>query len=88
MRNDNSGFRTIRASEIGEYGYCSRAWWYRHVVKLSPPEGNGTSRLAEGTRLHARHGKAVASSVTLRVAALILLALGLLALIISLLLMG
>ena len=95
MSDDSSKFkvqgsklRTIRASEIGEYGYCSRAWWYRHVVKLSPPRGNGTRRLAEGTRLHARHGREVASSAMLRVAALALLAVGLLAIMISLLLMG
>lgn len=88
FRIQNSEFRIIRASEIGEYAYCSRAWWYRHVVKLAPPDGNGTNRLAEGTRLHARHGRKVASSAMLRIAALALLAVGLLAIALSLLLMG
>ena len=26
----------IKVSEIGEYGYCSRAWWYKHVVQHHP----------------------------------------------------
>jgi hypothetical protein len=87
FRIQNSKFRIIRASEIGEYSYCARAWWYRHVVKLSPPDGKGAGRLVEGTRLHARHGREVASSAMLRVAALTLLAVGLLAIALSLLLM-
>jgi len=63
---------TISASEIGEYAYCSRAWWYRHVVKLPVPEGQGRSRLNAGTQAHRQHGAWVASSARLRMAGIAL----------------
>jgi hypothetical protein len=66
VRNHGEAGRVIRASEIGEYSYCSRAWWYRHVLKVSP-EGAGISgRLTAGRRAHARHGRLVAIAVALR----------------------
>jgi CRISPR/Cas system-associated exonuclease Cas4 (RecB family) len=49
----------IRASEIGEYVYCARAWWLRRVVGLEPA---GRERRELGTTLHRRHGRAVAGS--------------------------
>ena len=70
----------IRASELGEYEYCARAWWYRHVVKLPIPEGRGQSRLEAGTRAHERHGRRVAAGSRLGRAGLLLLLLGFLAL--------
>jgi CRISPR/Cas system-associated exonuclease Cas4 (RecB family) len=70
---DESGpRRVITASEIGEYEYCSRAWWYRHVVKMPAPAGEGQSRLAEGTRAHQRHGERVRRSAQLRTVGLLL----------------
>ena len=63
--------RVIRASEIGEYVFCRRAWWLRHV------EGHASANvreLAEGTATHARHGLGVALAGGLRVLALLLLA--------------
>ncbi|MBC8160579.1 MAG: hypothetical protein H7Z42_05095 [Roseiflexaceae bacterium] len=68
----------IRASEIGEYVYCARAWWLRRVAGIEPA---GRARREHGTRLHQRHGRAVAGSRLLLwlVAALVLAALGLLA---------
>ena len=59
----------IRASEIGEYVYCARAWWLRRVVGLEPA---GRERREYGTALHRRHGRAVASSRALLVVALVL----------------
>ncbi len=76
----------ITASEIGEYAYCSRAWWYRHIVKLPVPEGEGRGRLAAGTVSHARHGAWVAQSNTLRAAGLVLALAGLGALVLAILL--
>jgi len=70
----------IRASEIGEYVYCARAWWLRRVLGLEPA---GRERREIGTALHQRHGRAVAGSRALLVlggvlaaAALVLIFLG------------
>lgn len=60
----------IRASEIGEYVYCARAWWLRRVAGEEP---EGQERRDLGTLRHQRHGRAVAIS-----GLLIWLALGLL----------
>jgi CRISPR/Cas system-associated exonuclease Cas4 (RecB family) len=49
----------IRASEVGEYVYCARAWWLRRVGGLEPA---GRERREYGTVLHRRHGRAVAGS--------------------------
>ncbi len=52
----------IRASDIGNYLYCRRAWWYRR-------QGYGSANQAElaaGTELHARHGRQVIVSGLLR----------------------
>ncbi len=53
------GPELIRASEIGEYVYCSRAWWMRRVLGYQP---TGQARRDHGVMLHARHGRAVAAS--------------------------
>ncbi|MBF6614544.1 MAG: hypothetical protein IVW55_15635 [Chloroflexi bacterium] len=58
--------RVIRASEVGEYSYCSRAWWYKHVVKLAAPDTANSDRLVSGIEAHARHGRSVAHAATLR----------------------
>ena len=49
----------IRASEVGEYVYCARAWWLRRVAGLEPA---GRERRELGVALHRRHGRAVAGS--------------------------
>lgn len=69
--------KTIRASEIGEYVYCARAWWLRRELGLEPA---ARERRDLGTALHARHGRTVAFSGVLFVfgALLLLVALGLL----------
>lgn len=56
----------IRASEIAEYVYCARAWWLRRVAGLEPA---GYKRRELGTKLHARHGRAVRTSGILLVLA-------------------
>jgi hypothetical protein len=49
----------IRASEMGEYVYCARAWWLRRVEGLEPA---GHERREYGIAQHHRHGRAVAGS--------------------------
>jgi hypothetical protein len=67
--------RTIRASELGAYLYCQRAWWYQRSGQAS----ENLADLAAGEELHYQHGKAVVESGCLRALAyaLLLLAIGL-----------
>ncbi|MEI6045990.1 MAG: hypothetical protein WCS37_16695 [Chloroflexota bacterium] len=45
----------IRASEIGTYLYCRRAWWLRRMGGFQPEDPGG--RFAQGIAGHARHGR-------------------------------
>jgi hypothetical protein len=65
--------RTIRASELGAYLFCRRAWWYQ---KSGLPSQN-TTELAAGSELHYRHGRLALRLGCLRFAAYGLLLLGL-----------
>lgn len=64
----------IRASELGEYVYCARAWWLRRVLGWEPA---GHERREYGTALHRRHGRAVLGSRALLAFTLLLLIAGL-----------
>ncbi len=61
--------RTIRASEIGAFVYCQRAWWYR----LQGVEPTNQAELAAGSELHQQHGRQVVISGLLRGLAWLLL---------------
>jgi CRISPR/Cas system-associated exonuclease Cas4 (RecB family) len=61
--------RTIRASEIGTYLYCQRAWWYQRQGVQS----ENLAELAAGTEFHERHGRIVMTVGCLRVLAYALL---------------
>ena len=67
----------IRASEIGNYVFCRRAWWYRK----QGVEAENQAEMAAGTELHREHGRAVLAAGVFRTLglALLLLALALLA---------
>ena len=69
--------KVIRASDIGAYLYCRRAWWYR--LQGYPPENQAA--LEQGTQFHQAHGRQVGDALRLHRAAflLFLLALALLA---------
>jgi hypothetical protein len=58
-----------RASDIGSYLYCRRAWKYRR----DGVESENQAELAAGTELHRRHGLKTLSATILRTVGLILL---------------
>lgn len=59
----------IRSSDIGNYLYCRRAWWYR---KQGVPSEN-QAEMAAGTEIHRQHGRRVIASGLTRSLGLILL---------------
>jgi len=63
------GKRTIRASEIGTFIFCQRAWWYqrRKIKPLNQDE------LADGSDFHSGHWLQARSVAPLRTAAWLLL---------------
>ncbi len=61
--------RVIRASELGTYLYCRRAWWYRK----QGIESDNQAELAAGTELHVQHGRRIMAAGVLQLAAYILL---------------
>lgn len=54
----------IRASEIGSYLYCRRAWWYRKQGVQSENQ----AEMAAGTDLHVQHGRKVIAAGMLQLA--------------------
>ena len=68
--------KTVRASELGTYLYCTRAWWYQR----QGAEPANQAELLSGTELHRQHGRTVVAAGLLRTAASILLLIALMAL--------
>jgi len=64
-----SGAQTLRASELGSYLYCHRAWWYQ---RKGEPSGN-QAELRTGTQLHEAHGRVVIAATLMRAAGVVLL---------------
>jgi hypothetical protein len=64
--------RVIRASEIGQYEYCARAWWLRQVLGY---HSHNVEEMAAGAEEHASHGRQVVSCHRWRGLAYLLLSL-------------
>lgn len=69
----------VRASEIGLWAYCHRAWWLARVQGVSH---QNPQQLAHGTEMHAAHGARLAraqwlqrAGIGLMLVALVLVAL-------------
>ncbi len=60
--------KVIRSSDIGNYLYCRRAWWYRKQGFQSKNQ----AELASGTALHQAHGRKVMAAGLLRILGLVL----------------
>jgi CRISPR/Cas system-associated exonuclease Cas4 (RecB family) len=65
--------QVIRSSDIGNYLYCRRAWWYRRQGF----ESENQAELASGTELHRKHGRKVLASSLMRTLGFLLLLLAL-----------
>jgi len=61
--------KAIRASDIGSYLYCRRAWWYRR----NGFESINQAELAAGTELHRAHGRKVIAAGLYRTLAMVIL---------------
>jgi hypothetical protein len=64
--------RVVRASEVGSFAYCARAWWLGAVQGLCPQD---TRPLQAGQAAHERHGQRVLLGNALARLAWLLLAL-------------
>ena len=69
--------KVIRSSDIGNYLYCRRAWWYRKQGFHSENQ----SELASGTELHRAHGRKVMAAGLFRAIGMFLLLVALVALV-------
>jgi hypothetical protein len=67
----------VRASEVGRYAYCARAWWLQRVQGVQP---HNVEALDRGLALHDAHGRSVAAAFRWRRWAYGLLALAILCL--------
>jgi hypothetical protein len=59
------GKRTVRASEIGSFIYCQRAWWYQRQGF----EPINRSELAAGSEFHSAHASRARSVILMRIIA-------------------
>ncbi len=65
--------RIIRASEIGQYDYCAKAWWLGSVEGVQP---SNVRELQAGTVAHEQHGRQVNRAARVQQIAIGLLVLG------------
>ena len=75
MANKRKQPDIVRASEIGEYVYCARAWWLHRVQGYASAN---VAVLQEGQGVHDRHSRDVKTVRRQRRLALVLAVLGLL----------
>ena len=61
--------RKVRASELGSFNYCQRAWWYQQQGMPSKNQG----AMDAGTHEHREHNRGVKLAVFYRWLALAML---------------
>ncbi|HEY3474781.1 MAG TPA: hypothetical protein VGK56_09240 [Anaerolineales bacterium] len=67
----------IRSSDIGNYLYCRRAWWYRKQGY----ESQNQAELTAGTEIHRKHGRKVLAATLNRSLGMVFLFLALILLV-------
>jgi len=65
--------RVIRASEIGQYDFCAKAWWLGSIEGVQP---SNVRELQAGTTAHAEHGRQVRRAAQMQAAAFMLVGVG------------
>lgn len=65
--------RTIKASELGSFLYCERAWWYQLQGEVS----SNQEQMDAGTQAHQSHARQVKLVPLLILVAFILIAIAL-----------
>ena len=65
--------RVIRASEIGQYDFCAKAWWLGSIDGVQP---SNIRELQAGTAAHEQHGRQVQRASQMQLVAFALVALG------------
>jgi len=73
--------RIIRASEIGQYDFCAKAWWLGSIEGVQP---SNIRELQSGTAAHEQHGRQVRRASQMQAVALVLVGLGVVVLILAL----
>jgi hypothetical protein len=73
--------RVIRASEIGQYDFCAKAWWLGSIDGVQP---SNIRELQAGTAAHEQHGRQVQRASQLQLLATGLVVLGMIVLILAL----
>ncbi len=73
--------RIIRASELGQYDYCAKAWWLGSIEGVQP---SNVRELRAGTRAHEEHGQQVQRATQLQMVAIGLVVLGVIVLVTAL----
>ena len=56
-------YKWVRASEISEFVFCQRAWWFKRVKGKA---SRSIRRFEEGTRFHKGHNARVRMAVLMR----------------------
>lgn len=73
---ESNSQKIIRASEIGEYVFCHRAWWLHQIQGVTSAN---RELMNAGTLNHQAHGRAVIRSNVFQRAAIIFLAVAMVA---------
>ncbi|NLG27224.1 MAG: hypothetical protein GX557_04900 [Chloroflexi bacterium] len=63
------GQPVLRASEVGRYAYCARAWWLQRVRGVEPRNAEARQR---GAERHSAHGRGVQRASRMAAWALVL----------------